>query len=43
MKKKYMTPQAEVIEIKTNYQLLAGSPAGSNVYSEDADENEYGL
>lgn len=42
-KKQYMQPQTEVVEIKASAQLLAGSPAGSQVYDEDADENEYGL
>jgi len=44
MKKKvYMQPQVEAVEIKTNAQLMVGSPVGNRVYNDDAYENEYGL
>ena len=43
MKKKYIEPQMDVVELKHRCTLLAGSVVGSNVYNEDADNNEYGL
>jgi hypothetical protein len=43
MKKKYIEPQMDVVELKHRCTLLAGSAAGSSVYDEEAYENEYGL
>lgn len=41
MKKKYITPEVEVVKLNS-CTLLAGSATGSNVY-DDAPNNEPGL
>lgn len=45
MKKKYIEPQMDVVELKHRCSLLAGSPTGSRVYDGDeyANDDEYGL
>jgi len=45
-KKEYMIPEMEVIELKSKHPLMVGSPLGSAVYDEEANDsyNEgYGL
>ena len=36
-KKKYMTPEVEVVTLKAQQYLLAGSLVGTNVLTDDAD------
>lgn len=40
MKKKYMTPQLEVLIEDAYTPLLAGSPVGAGVKDEEADESD---
>ena len=39
MKKTYMHPEMEIVEIKGQV-LLAGSPVGANVYDDSADSGD---
>lgn len=45
-KKEYMIPEMEVVSLKNQHSLMAGSPVGRAVYDEDADDDYnsgYGL
>lgn len=43
MKKVYMSPQTEVVDMRIATSLLAGSANGSNILSGDAGDGDVGL
>lgn len=43
MRKRYITPQTDVVEMKTDRNLLAGSVIGNNVLDGDATNGDIGL